>query len=536
MESKLGLLFWLLLLHHQRPSMSTSFRRSTCMPGSMEECMKAKFVPGHTLLGEGINIVTMEKTSTFLLDLQEVEKECTICHNPYTDTWEKLPKAMVDWRPEPSCSTNIQSSESRSVVSVAEEATSEVQNDWKVGLNLKFVVNVKTAFGGSHSQVAKFAESKAVTDNYSFLSHKLECVFYSFSLSEPRASLTSHFKAALEELPESYDKVKYRKLIDKYGTHYTTLVRAGGQTKDVTAVRTCEVSMSGMKMDEVKKCLTAEAEIGIFGSSTSSSFKNCKNKLQESGYKGDFYQVFNEYTSRVIGGKVTFDLLSPARATPDAYNKWMESLKTYPGLVSYSVESIHNLVKINGPKKENLRLAISDYIQEKASPQKCSCREGQVVTKGDDCSCECKASGYTGSNCCPTHRGAARLILTIKSATGLKGGDFGSKADGYVIFKFGSIKRQSSKIKNKKDPTWNEKHDLGSVELNPIKSYTIEVWDEDVRNDDLLGKCEKSLTAGDVTETCYLKKGHLTYSLSVTCAHHLAGRFCQDYIPVPPRV
>ncbi|XP_056390208.1 perforin-1-like isoform X2 [Hyla sarda] len=538
MEPMLGLLFWLLLLHHPRSSVSTPFLKTGCRLGSLEECKEAKFVPGHTLLGEGINIVTMETTGSFLLDLQEVVDNCTLCMNPHNNNvLQKLPKAMVDWRPETSCSRNIQSLESRSAVSVAEEATSEVQNDWKVGLNMNFVVKVKTALGGSHSQTAKFAESKSVTDNYSFLSHKVECSFYSSGLGSD-ASLTPHFEKALAELPDSYDsttKAEYRRLIDNFGTHYITRVKLGGRTQEVTAVRTCEVSMKGLTMNEVKDCLAVEAEVGIFKISISSKVEYCKRRLKEAKYEGNFHQAFSERVWKVIGGNATFDLLSSERVTPEVFNKWMESLKTYPGLVSYSLDSIHNLVRINGPKKENLRLAISDYIQEKALPQKCSCQGGQVISQGDDCSCTCKASGYTGSNCCPTHQGAARLILTIKSANNLKG-DVWSPADGYVIFRFGGAYIRSSTIMNNKNPTWNQRYDVGPVDLREGKRYTIEVWDKDVKYDDLLGKCEKPLTAGATSETCYLNKGTFTYSLSVTCAHHLGGRFCQDYIPVPLRV
>ncbi|XP_056390210.1 perforin-1-like [Hyla sarda] len=538
MEPKLCILFWLFLLHHQRPSMSTPFLRAGCRPGTVKECKEAKFVPGHTILGEGINIVTMETTGSFLLDLQEVGEKCTICDNPHNkNIIQKLPKAMVDWRPETSCSRDIQSLMFRSAVSVAEESTSVVQNDWKVGLNLNIVVNVKTAVGGSQSQTAKYAESKSIIDNYSFLSHKVECSFYSSRLGSD-ASLTPHFEKALVELPDSYDnttKVEYRRLIDNFGTHYITHVKLGGRTQEFTAVRTCEVAMSGMKMDEVKDCFAAEAEIGISKNSVSSKVERCKKKLKESGFEGDFHQAFSERVWKVIGGNATFDLLSPERATPEVFDKWIESLKTFPGLVSYSLDSIHNLVRINGPKKENLRLAISDYIQEKALPQKCSCRGSQVISQGDDCSCTCKASGYTGPDCCPTNRGAARLLLTIRSANNLVD-DVGSKADGYVVFRFGGAYIRSSTIKNNKHPTWNQKYDLMPVELSPIRAYTIEVWDEDLNFDDLEGRCEKPLTSGDITENCPLKRGTFTYSLSVTCANHLGGRFCQDYIPVPPSV
>ncbi|XP_069840760.1 perforin-1-like isoform X2 [Dendropsophus ebraccatus] len=538
MASKLCLMFWLLLLQYQRPSMSSPILRAGCRPGTPQECKETKFVPGHTLVGEGLNIVTMKTTGTFLLDLQEVGEKCTVCDNPHNNNaLQKVPKAMVDWRPENSCTKNVQSSVSRSDVSIADEATSIVQNDWKVGLNLNInAVKVRTAVGGSHSPMAQFANSKIVTDDYSFLSHKLECSFYSFGLGS-NASLTSHFQESLDKLPDCYDdkaKDQYRRLIENFGTHYITQVKVGGRTEEVTAVRTCQLAVDGLKMDEVKDCLSVEAELGIsnLGKSGSidSKVEHCKKKLMQARLGGSFHQIFKDRVWKVNGGNATFDLLSANKAMADVFANWMESLKTSPGLVSYSLDPIHNLVRMKGSKKEYLKQTIIDYIKEKALIEKCSCPGRHV---GNDCSCTCRASKYTNSDCCPTHRGAAKLHVTIKSGTGLKG-DFLSETDAYVMFKFDGDEIRTPTIWNKNNPTWDEKFDVGLVELREGKKYTIEVWDEDRRSDDFLGKCQKVLTSNEIYDTCYLKRGSVTYSLNVTCVDHLQGMFCQDYIPVPP--
>ncbi|KAG9467821.1 hypothetical protein GDO78_014235 [Eleutherodactylus coqui] len=529
------LLFWLFLLHHQRSSTSLPILKYDCRPGTMEECKDAKFVPGHTLLGEGIDIVTMQTTGSFLLDLQDVGEQCQLCANPHNNNvLQKLPKALVDWRPETSCYRNILSSVSSSQVSVANTVTSVVQNDWKVGLNLSIhVLKANVAAGGSHSKMANFAKSKSITDKYNFLSHKLECAFYSFRLGS-NASLTPHFEKALEELPDSYDKntkAEYKRLISSFGTHYISRVKVGGQIQEVTAVRTCQVTMNGLKMDEVKDCLEvgAEIEISKMGKSASinSKVEHCKKQMTKAKFGGDFHQTFNERIWEVTGGNSTFDLLSTDKTASDVFEKWMESLKTHPGLVSFSLDPIHNLVRIKGAKKENLRLAISDYVNEMAVTLKCSC-------PGNDCSCECPASRYTSSNCCPTHRGAAKLHVNIRDATGLRG-DYFSQTDAYVKFRFDIADLRTPTIWNNNKPTWNMTYDLSVVELSPTRKYTIEVWDENRRSDKFLGKCEKVLTSGDTFDTCYLKRGSVTYSVWVPCVDHLQGLFCQDYIPVPPR-
>ncbi|XP_073504981.1 perforin-1-like isoform X2 [Phyllobates terribilis] len=536
MDHKLCVLFWFLLLQNLTPSKCSPILTYGCRPGTIKECKDAKFVPGHTLLGEGIDIVTLKTTGYFLFDLQEVENKCTVCENPHKNLiLQKLPKALVDWRPETSCSRNIQSSVSRSKVSVANEATSVVQNDWKVGLKVNAHVSASIAVGGSQGKMAKFAESRSLTDGYTFLSHKLQCSFYSFSLGS-NASFTPHFQKSLDELPDFYNtnnKAGYRRLIAKFGTHYVTHVKVGGRTQEVTAVRTCQVAMNGLKMDEVKDCLSVEAEIEAskMGKSASieSKVEHCKNKLAKSRLGGNFHQTFNERSVEVIGGNATFDLLSNEKNTDDVYKRWVESLKTNPGLVSYSLDSIHNLVKNKGSKKENLRLAISDYINEMALTQKCSCPGHH---QGKDCSCTCPASKYTSPNCCPTHEGAAKLHVTIISATGLKG-DFWSQTDAFVKFKFDGNAIRTSTIMNKNNPKWNVNFNLGVVGLSKGKMYTIEVWDEDNTSDEFLGKCEKVLTSGNISDTCYLKHGSISYSVKVTCVSHLEGLFCQEYTSVP---
>ncbi|XP_043539641.1 perforin-1-like [Chiloscyllium plagiosum] len=66
---------------------------------------------------------------------------------------------------------------------------------------------------------------------------------------------------------------------------------------------------------------------------------------------------------------------------------------------------------------------------------------------------------------------------------------------------------------------------------------TIEVWDQDdISNNDLLGKCQVRLTSGNHCEVCYLKYGKVTYAYTFTCGLHLGGATCQDYTPGPGSV
>ncbi|OCT59072.1 hypothetical protein XELAEV_18001560mg [Xenopus laevis] len=517
-----------------------------CQLGKPEECVKASFVPGHTLLGSGLNIVTMRKTRAFLLDLQAYEnrnKTCTLCKNTHhQNVLEKIPIAMIDWQPETSCSRSISGSISHSKVEMANEDTSRISNDWKLGLNVSIeIIKASVAIGGSHSTMAKFAEKKSVTDKYEFLSSQLHCSVYSFRLSSD-PPLSPHFAKALRRLPASYNrntKGTYRNFIVSYGTHYITGAQVGGRLKEVTAVRTCQVAMNSMKISEVKDCLELEAaasvKIKAVDVGPSMSHKQCREKANSMSQGKDFHTIFTERMFELNGGKATFNLFDGnAGKNSEEFSAWMESLKNIPDLVTFSLNPIHNLVRFSGPQKNNLKLAVSNYISEMALQMKCSCSGKAHLSRNGDCSCFCPATKYGNSDCCPTNKGLARLVLYVTKATGLWG-DYITKSDAYVKFKFDGHEERSRTVWNNDYPIWNDNYEIGMVELTAVKKFTIEVWDEDYGyDDDLLGKCSEPLMSGLNKKTCRLNHGTLSYSLKVTCATHLQGNFCQDYNPVPP--
>ncbi|XP_063791241.1 perforin-1-like [Pseudophryne corroboree] len=504
-----------------------------CRPGTIAECSKALFVPGHTLLGEGLNILTMKPTGSFLMDMQKVDKECTLCHNPYeNDVLQKLPKAMVDWRPQPSCPRKIVSSVYQSVLLLANEGTDAVSNDWKVGLEIS-----AGSVGGSHSKIAKFAKSKIIYDKYNFLSNKLQCSYYSFGLSKEPA-LTKSFTDILQQLPASYNagtKGKYIGLISHYGTHYITHAEVGGRAQEVTAVRTCEVVMDGMTMDEVKDCLSVEAGLSTsvpYSPSINTTVSHCSRKARKANRGTNYHQMFNEREWEVIGGNVKFDLFSSEIGRSE-FDKWLEGLKTTPGLVTYSLDPIYNLVRFKGPQKDNLRRAINDYIKENALIINCSCPGRTYASRGGHCYCACQATKHINSDCCPTNRGAAKLLVSVEKARDLWG-DYGSDTDAYVKVTFDSTVLITQTIWNNDDPQWNANYEMNIVDLAANKKITIEVWDEDNKhNDDLLGKCEETVKLGYESLICHLDHGRLTYSLSVRCLDHLGGDLCRDYRPDP---
>ncbi|KAM4632432.1 perforin-1-like [Discoglossus pictus] len=514
----------------------------SCQKASGKQCKKRPFVPGHNLLGEGLNIVTMKTTRAFLIDLQGFfgpDKKCTLCNNPHKDmTLQKLPFGVTDWRPLSKCSTKITSKVSRSTMSMAQESSSSVQNDWETGLQLDHgPASGKVVLAGSQSELTQFTHGKSNNDRYSFTSQQLSCSYYSFRL-EHEPPLTNHFKNALKMLPTSYNrttKSKYHNLIQTYGTHYISQAEVGGQALEVTAIRTCRIAMDGMSMDELKDCLSMEASAAVTGKAEANAKSNSCKELSQKVTKGDsFHQTFNERSWQVKGGKITFELLSfdgKNGGNPSAFEAWMESLKTDPDMLTYSLEPIHNLVRFKGPQKENLRKAINEYIMEKALRKNCTCPGSSQLSEGAECSCICQVNQERNQNCCPTKRGFAKLVVTIQHAQGLWG-DYISKTDAYIKVSFGNVETGTSTIWNNNNPKWNSRLDMGVVDLNSVSELVVKIWDEDNKyDDDLLGSCKKQVISGKTSEVCYPQHGRLDYTLSVTCVPHLSGPKCQEYAP-----
>lgn len=63
----------------------------------------------------------------------------------------------------------------------------------------------------------------------------------------------------------------------------------------VNAIRTCQVSMDGMSVEELKDCLNIEASVAVSGKAEASARASiCKELSQKSNLGESFYQKFDE--------------------------------------------------------------------------------------------------------------------------------------------------------------------------------------------------------------------------------------------------
>ncbi|XP_006007847.2 perforin-1 [Latimeria chalumnae] len=518
-----------------------------CQVGTRNECKTAGFIPGHNLAGEGFDIVTLKRKGAYVIDTkkwQEKDGTCTLCMNSLLEQpiHQKIPLSVKDWRVQTECKRKLSSSVYESSSALLESSSSIVNNDWRVGLDITPNPNseMKMVMAGSHSRLADFSMSKSRQDKYSFTSHELYCSYYRYRLSE-KPQLTKEFYRVLKRLPKTYDtntKSQYRQVIDTFGTHFIKQVNLGGRVKDVTAIRTCEASVEGLTVDEVKDCLELEASatIGDKGKGETTA-KLCKELTKKKDFKGSFHETFNERESEITGGdaSTSIDILFSDGQDASVFGKWMESLKTSPDIISYSLEPIHRLLRFRGPQQNNLRKAVSDYILQRSLQNNCSnsCPTGSTPSRHDPCACTCHAGHGIDSMCCSKDRGLAKVSVNINDATGLWG-DYSTATDAYVKVLFEGKELRTPVIWNNNNPRWNVHFDLGFVKLTQHSSVTVEVWDEDNKyDDDLLGKCDEHIISGTHSKACYLTHGSINFDISVTCGPHLGGKTCQEYVSSP---
>ncbi|XP_017543430.1 perforin-1-like [Pygocentrus nattereri] len=505
--------------------------------GGPEDCNNADFVPGYNLGGEGFDVVKMERKGSYVIDMDKWDVgngSCKMYKNPYLNKEkQKTPAAVVFWRTFPKCSMKVSSKIYESSEALVNDSTSSISNNWKIGLNVMFKGSGSS--GGTHSREAQFGMKKSKEDNFSFTKHVVKCSFYSYKIASS-PPLHREFLQALQSLPREYDSDSYQGIIDMFGTHYTTGVYLGGKMKAVTAIRTCKAAMNGLSDTAVKDCLDVEASGTHNGVTLSTEFKHCQALKKKMSTDEKFSSMFNERQTEIVGGNINGeDLLFSRNSHPNSLNQWLDSLKTIPDVVTYTLHPLHSVLNKNHPARNGLKKAVENYIRNNALKKVCSgsCKIGHQNSARDRCACVCERSQNILSNCCPVEKGLATLKVFKLRANGLYG-DRWTETDGSVEVRYGDTVRRTVVIKDNNNPRWTESFEFAPVKLSISKKLIFKVYDADSYwNSDLLGECSFELRRGKVTDMCAFQYGTFFFSYTVECAPSLQGPKCADYSASP---
>uniref|UniRef100_A0A3Q0SI70 MACPF domain-containing protein n=1 Tax=Amphilophus citrinellus TaxID=61819 RepID=A0A3Q0SI70_AMPCI len=466
----------------------------SCRTGNYIRCEAAPFVPGHNLIGEGFDVVTLHRKGAYMIDVMTYRKPdgtCTLCPNRHQGKMlQKLPASVVDWRAISRCKADISTSTHISV------GYSMIYKDQTGPLLLQHThchlqpLSVSCEYHIYH----KF---RLTLDNLTLLI----CFFlpsYRVSSTPP---LSSEFSRDVANLPTHYNsstRSQYDELIHTYGTHYIRQVHLGGRMKRVTAIQTCLSTLNGLSSNEVHE----EHLLTHIHQSAYLYFMFIKTSMQLIYIPVCTFCIM--YTEYII-----IHYFSLTHNNSLGFANWLNSLKDHPDVASYFLRPMYQLVP-KGTKKAGMKAAIEQYLKDNSVSNYHSER---------NCGWSTPNLAY---NCCPQKAWRGELRVEIIRAWNLKGDHLGP-TDSYAKMRFGSIFKQTPMIESN-NPRWNAYYNLGTVDTH--HNLHIEVWDEDLFYDDHLIACWTKVESGTRTYTCSHDGGDLQFKTILTCSPHLSGDQC----------
>uniref|UniRef100_A0A667XH33 Complement component C7 n=1 Tax=Myripristis murdjan TaxID=586833 RepID=A0A667XH33_9TELE len=193
--------------------------------------------------------------------------------------------------------------------------------------------------------------------------------------------ISEEFWKALVKLPTVYNYDEYRKVLERFGTHYLSEGSLGGSFRAVVSID-----------QETYKhyFLYPHCPLSVQSSEIELNVNNIVRKVNVDGG-----------STQHIAALLNMNL-DDADKNQEMYSNWADSIRSFPDVIKQKLRPVSELVKevqCAGVKRLYLRRAIDQYIAEH---HPCHCQpcdnNGLAVMDGSECKCICKP-GTSGLSC-----------------------------------------------------------------------------------------------------------------------------------------
>nr|BAU69633.1 C9 [Sphyrna zygaena] len=378
------------------------------------------------IAGSGVNIFGMEpRRSPFNNKLYY--GQCNHVYDGNRRMYFRIPWNIIQFnyqtQAEQAFVTEMYESSSEVVTKIMEESTS----NFNIGLslrtstkNLNASLEAKFNLNKTRNLEILLSHNQSQTNEYFRVKGQIQLA--KFHIRRNRYKLDEDFVIDLKNLPLEYEKGVYFKILEDYGTHYTSSGTLGGDYQMVYVLDKSEMAKEHINNEKVKECLGFHANFNFRQNIIKSEDKTnthahfninddkCKIVTRAYSSLKTEKPLIKDVLSFVTGGDTVFltrlnVMLSEGNRPIDAsiYTDWASSLIHSPALVRQQNVPIYDLVpsemRSASVIRHNLERAISDYEAE-YSVCKCGpCMNGGTVLQLDGhCRCLC-SNRFQGIAC-----------------------------------------------------------------------------------------------------------------------------------------
>ncbi|XP_067838477.1 complement component C9 [Heptranchias perlo] len=389
------------------------------------------------MAGSGMNIFGMGPRRT-PFNNKFYNGQCESVFDGNRRTYFRIPWNIISFyyqtRAEQAFTTEVYENSAEVITKIVQESTS----NFNLGFSLKLSSEILNVTGGigitsERTRNLETLMSHFQSETNEYFRVKGQVQLAKFHMRRNRYVLDKEFIIDLKNLPTEYDKGVYFKILEDYGTHYSSSGTLGGDYQLVYVLDKSKMAKVGVTTEHVKQCLGFGANFSIqfnmeqgktnspFQLTSNTNLDECKKITKGSTDQTKEDSLIKDVVSFVTGGDVRFltklqVLLSTKKELLDAsvYTDWASSLLHSAVLVRQQLVPISDLVPTSGRNspviRRNLDRAISDYEAEYSVCKCAPCANGGTVIQLDgQCRCLC-GSTFQGTACetpKPIHSGRA---------------------------------------------------------------------------------------------------------------------------------